>query len=498
MKSNHHDIPYDYEVAIIGAGFAGIGAGLKLKMKGHSSFIIFEKADSVGGTWRDNTYPGCACDIPSFLYSYSFIPNPNWTRSFSRQAEIYEYLKACVRNYDLEQHIRYQTEISSVVFDEAQGIWTISAKNGTSVRARMVISSAGPFNAPFIPNLKGQDRFKGETFHSLTWNHDYDLRGKKVAVIGTGASAIQFVPEIAPLVKELHLFQRTPPWIIPKLDQEITAKSQQRFKKFPWYQRFWREFIYWFLEYRGRAFFGNEKMKAIRKKEALEHLHNSIQDPVLRQKLTPDYEVGCKRVLISDNYYPTLTQNHVHLVDSGVMEVRENGVIGKDGKLIEVDAIIYGTGFYTTEFPNIFKVIGLNNRDLFEEFNVTGPEAYYGMTMNGFPNFTFMVGPNSGLGHNSIIHMIESELNYILDYLDQLQQTKAGTYFDLKKDVQRAFNEDIQAQLAKMVWSDGGCKSYYLVNNNGKNSSLWPGSTMSYRKQTKKVKLKDYVVVEAR
>jgi len=485
-----------HEIAIIGAGFAGVGAGIRLKMQGDSDFIIFERAAEVGGTWRDNTYPGCGCDIPSLLYSYSFEPKADWKWAFSRQAQILEYLKDCVKKYAIRPKIRFNTDISAVEFDEQQGFWRIEAKDGYQTTARMIVSAAGPFNAPFIPNIKGKETFEGETFHSLNWNHDYGLKGKKVAVIGTGASAIQFIPEIAPQVEKLTVYQRTPPWIMPKMDKEFTPKAKERFTKHPWYQRFWREFIYWFLEYRGKSNSGDLKMRAKRKKLSIGHLEASVSDPILKKKLTPDYEIGCKRILISDNYYPTLQRENVELIAGSASEICPRGIIDKEGNITEVDAIIYGTGFYTTKFADIFTVKGKGGRNLFEEWNKKGGEAYYGMAVNGFPNFMFMVGPNSGLGHNSIIHMMESQINYILSYVKQLRKTKkSNTYFEVKQEVQDQFNEDIQKKLADMVWSSGGCKSYYLQNMDGKNTSIWPGSTATYRQQTKKMKRKDYEVI---
>ncbi|RMG76353.1 MAG: NAD(P)/FAD-dependent oxidoreductase [Bacteroidetes bacterium] len=483
----------DYEVVIIGAGFAGIGAGIRLKMTGNDDFRIFEKAAEVGGTWRDNTYPGCGCDVPSFLYSFSFEPNPNWTRAFSRQQEIWSYMRHCVRKYDLEPHIQYNTGIEALHFDENRGIWRVKDSHGNETTAKVVISAAGPFNAAFIPEIKGRDSFRGEAFHSLHWNHDYDLRNKKVAVIGTGASAIQFVPEIAPLTDQLYIFQRTPPWIAPKPDQEFPEKTRRFFKKYPWYQRFWREVIYWTLELLGLSLYSNNLIRAYRTKVALKHLRDSIPDPELRKKLTPDYALGCKRVLISDDYYPTLLRPNVELVTESIAEITPTGIRTNDGKLRQVDAIIYGTGFYVTEFPKLFEVYGTEKRNLFEIWNQSGPEAYYGMAVSGYPGLLFMVGPNTGLGHNSIIHMMESQLNYILDYIKMVRETPEPTaFYDLKKAVQEQFNARIQKKLSKMVWSSGGCKSYYLKNRDGKNVSIWPGSTLAYRKQTKRIKRSDY------
>ncbi len=485
------------DIAIIGAGFAGIGAGIRLKESGISSFKIFEKEGEIGGTWRDNTYPGCACDIPSFLYSYSFEPNPNWSRSFSPHHEILSYLKHCVKKYKIGSHLQFKTEIKEARFDDETGLWTIRDHNGSVYTATILISAPGPLNRPRYPEINGMDSFKGESFHSMFWNHNFDFKDKKVAVIGTGASAIQFIPEIAKRVKHLTIFQRTPPWIQAKADKDIPEKSKEKFRRFPWYQKFWRELIYWVLEYRGKAQYADNKVRVNRKKRALAHLHNAISDKTLIEKLTPDYEIGCKRVLISDNYYPTLERDNVSLETNATKEITTNGVVDKTGKLHEVDAIIYGTGFHTTTFRHLYQIYGLNNRSLFEEWNEKGGEAYYGITVNGFPNLLHMVGPNTGLGHNSIIHMMESQLNYMLDYIKKLQELP-GKYLDVKKEVQEKFNENIQEQLSSMIWSSGGCTSYYLKNDDGKNTSIWPGSTVSYRKQTRKINLEDYRILESK
>jgi cation diffusion facilitator CzcD-associated flavoprotein CzcO len=485
----------EYEVAIIGAGFAGIGSGIKLSQNNYNSFIIFERKTEVGGTWRDNTYPGCACDIPSMLYSFSFEPNPSWSRAFSPHNEILAYLKNCIKKYNLNEKIRYNTEIQKTEFLKSEGKWELTTNDGLVIRAKMVISATGPLNQPFLPQIKGRDSFEGKSFHSLYWDHSYDLKDKKVAVIGTGASAIQFVPQIAPLVKKLKVFQRTAPWISPKGDKAYDEKSQARFKNIPFYQKFWREVIYYFLEHRGKSQYTNNPIREKRKQEALAHLHASISDETLRKKFTPNYELGCKRVLISDNYYPTFNRDNVDLITDVAIEIHPNGITDKTGHFHEVDAIIYGTGFVTTEYSHLYDIKGLEGRNLFKEWDNKGGEAYYGMTATGFPNFVFMVGPNSGLGHNSIIHMMESQINYILDYLKKLKKLPNHGYLDLKPDVMRSFNDKIQEELKEMVWSSGGCNSYYLKGMNGKNTSIWPGSTMKYRKETKKINIQDYNIV---
>lgn len=484
------------DVLIIGAGFAGLGAAIKLRMAGGYSFTILEREQEIGGTWRDNTYPGCACDIPSLLYSYSFAPNPDWSKAFSPQPEILNYLKNCASQWDINKDIQFNKEVISADFIADQGVWKICCSDGSNYTSRVLISAAGPFNAPFIPKIEGRDSFKGEAFHSLNWNHDYDLKGKRVALLGTGASAIQILPAIVDQVKSITVYQRTAPYIAPKNDTFNTEKTKLRFKKYPMYQRFWREMVYWFLENIGRAQYAKNSMRAKRKKDALAHLEAQIPDQLLREKLTPDYEFGCKRVLISDEYYPSFMKDNVELVAEGAHRITENSIITKSGVEREVDAIIYATGFYTTEYPNLYKMRGINGENLYDKFNKEGPEAYLGLTVAGYPNFAFIVGPNTGLGHNSIIHMMESQISYILDYLKILKSSPSDSaYLDLKPHVQRQFNEQIQERLSTMVWSDGGCTSYYLKGQNGKNTSIWPGSTVRYRRETKKVHRDDYHLI---
>lgn len=483
------------DTLIIGAGFAGIGAAIQLKKQGIKSFLVLERKSEVGGTWRDNTYPGCACDIPSFLYSYSFELNPEWSESFSPHNEILDYLKFCVKKYGIEEHIIYDTPVEEVRFDTTKGNWKIKTKTERNFEARTIISCSGPLNEPSYPEIKNREAFKEPQFHSLHWQHDLDLTNKRIAVIGTGASAIQFIPKIAETAKEITVFQRTAPWVSPKNNQIFTETAKNRFRKFPSYMRFWRELVYWLLELRGTSQYKDNKMRKWRTKEAMEHLNTQISDPVLREKLTPNYTIGCKRILISDEYYPTLTKEHVHLETDTISAFTEKGVLTQSGKEVEVDVIIYGTGFKTTTFSHIYKVIGLNNRSLFEEWNQEGGQAFKGINVNGFPNFMITVGPNTGLGHNSIIHMMESQYKYILDYLKKLSQHPPHSYFDLKIEKQKVFNTQLQKELEQMVWTTGGCQSYYLKNRAGKNTSIWPGSTMKYRKLTKKVKLSYYNIL---
>lgn len=478
---------------IIGAGLAGIGAAIRLKESGIHDFLILEKKDNAGGTWRDNTYPGCACDIPSFLYSYSFEPNPNWSQSFSPQNEILTYIKHCIDKYGIKDHLVYSTEVDEIKFNSDLGQWKVVVNQSTSFQSRTVISCSGPFNEPVIPQFKNTNIFKGERFHSLNWNHSYDLKNKNVAVIGTGASAIQFIPEIAKEVRSLTIFQRTAPWIEPKDNKKIEPVSKKKFQKYPAYQKFWREFIYWLLELRGTSQYRNNFIRSLRTKKAKQHLYNQIADQNLREKLTPPYELGCKRVLISNDYYPTLNQSHVELVTDTIESYSPSGILTTSKKEYQADAIIFGTGFKTTTFSHLYKITGLDNRSLFDEWNKNGAEAFKGTNVQGFPNLLFVVGPNTGLGHNSIIHMMESQYNMIIDYIKKLKQQPSPTaFFDVKGEKQKAFNDKIHFELKDMVWTTGGCSSYYLKNSNGKNTSIWPGSTMKFRKMTRKISLNDY------
>ena len=484
-----------YQVAIIGAGFAGIGAAIRLKKEGRQDFIILERAGGVGGTWRDNIYPGCGCDVPSHLYSYSFELNPNWSRSFSRQPEILAYIKKCAEKHDLEKYIRFNTEIINAVFDEKNGRWNLSDKQGNTISARVVISAIGPLNVPNIPAFKNQNIFKGTSFHSSEWDYDFNLNNKRVAVIGTGASAIQFVPEIAPQVKKLYLFQRTAPWVIPKMDHRYSAFSKFVFNKIPGTQRLLRELIYWLMELRGMGFFGNKLAANMATWLGKRHIRKSIKDPGLRKKVLPPYQIGCKRILPSDHYYPALERPNVELITEGIDSFQTNGIRSKTGLLREVDAIIYATGFHSSEFiHHSLKVTGRHGRQLMEEWKTTGPEAYYGITVSGYPGWLFMLGPNTGLGHTSVIHMMESQLNYIMDYLQKLEASPTPfSFLDLKPAVQKQFNEHIQNKLSGMVWASG-CKSWYQTSF-GKNTTLWPGFTVTYRKETKKVQMADYEVL---
>jgi cation diffusion facilitator CzcD-associated flavoprotein CzcO len=483
-------------VLIIGSGFAGLGMAIELKRAGMHDFVLLEKAGDVGGTWRDNTYPGCACDIHSHMYSFSFELNPRWSRMFATQPEIWEYLRRLTDKYDIGRHITFGAEVTAAHWDEQRRVWHVRTKGGDTYTARAVVFGVGALHVPNVPKLPGAERFQGTTFHSANWDHDYDLRGKRVAVIGTGASAIQFVPEIATEVAELHLFQRTPPWIVPKMDRPVRRWEQRLFQKVPAAQRLLRNGIYWMLESRAVGFTVNPKLMKPAQAIARRHLERQVPDPELRAKVTPNYTMGCKRVLISNDYYPTLARDNVQLVTDGIAEIKENSVVDSWGVEHEVDAIIYGTGFHVTDGFDHLDIVGRDGRNLVERWHQEGMETYFGMAVSGFPNLFFLLGPNTGLGHNSVVFMIESQIRYVGQCLRLLEQHGAD-WMDVRPEAQRTFYRDLQEHLTRGVWSQGGCDSWYL-DSHGVNRTIWPGFTWQYWRRTRKVRLADFELSASR
>ncbi|RZS32665.1 cation diffusion facilitator CzcD-associated flavoprotein CzcO [Herbihabitans rhizosphaerae] len=486
----------DYGTVIVGTGFSGLGMAIQLKKEGRHDFVVLEKAHDVGGTWRDNTYPGCACDIQSHMYSFSFEQNPDWTRSFSGQAEIWDYLRGVADKYDLRKHIRFGVEVTGAEWDGETATWRVATGDGRTFRARYLVSGIGGLHIPNVPALPGIEKFKGETFHSARWNHDYDLAGKRVAVVGTGASAIQFVPRIAPEVGELHLFQRTPPWVMPKPDHAMPQWSKTLFQKVPGAQRLYRNFLYWLLEVRAVGFNGHPGLLKAAQKLAELNIRRNVKDRELRRKLTPDYVMGCKRVLIANDYYPTFNRDNVHLVTDGVAEVRAHSIVDSAGVEREVDAIIYGTGFHVTDGYDYLSITGRDGRDLAKEWRTNGIHTHNGITVSGFPNLFFLLGPNTALGHNSVVFMIESQIRYVADAMKVTERNGADT-IEVRSAAQQAFNEEIQRKLENGVWTQGGCKSWYL-DAKGVNRTIWPGFTFRYWARTRKVEPSDFELVSSR
>jgi cation diffusion facilitator CzcD-associated flavoprotein CzcO len=478
----------DHPIAILGTGFAGLGLAIRLKRAGINEFVVLERADDVGGTWRDNTYPGCQCDIPSHLYSFSFAPNPNWSRLFPIQPEIWDYLRDVAQRFDLMPHIRFGHEVQGATWDEDAALWRIETAQGP-LTARFVVAGQGGLSDPAIPDLPGLERFQGPAFHSAQWDHDHELDGERVAVIGTGASSIQFIPYIQPKVGKLTLFQRTPPWVMPHPDRPIRDSEKRLFRRLPFTQKLFRAAIYAFFESRVVPFTKAPGLMKAGERIALRHMAQDVPDKELRRKLTPHYRMGCKRVLMSNTYYQALAQPNAEVVTDAIREVRERSIVTADGVEHEVDTIIFGTGFKVTDLPMADWVRGRDGRTLAEVFQGS-PEGYLGTTVAGFPNLFLLTGPNTGLGHNSIVYVLESQFNYVLSALRTLKRRGAGV-FDVKPEVQQRYNAELQEQLKGTVWNTGGCSSWYL-DRNGRNTVLWPTWTWKYRLRTRRFDAESY------
>ena len=484
----------DYQVGIIGAGFGGLVAALKLKDAGKNNFVIFERASQIGGTWRDNTYPGCACDVPSHLYSLSAAPNPEWRLKFSTQPEIFNYLKNVVTKNDLTKHIRLNTDIVEIKFIELGGFWQVTDRTGNQTTVKALISATGPLNRPVIPKFQGLEDFKGEKFHSSAWNSTCDLKGKQVAIIGTGASSIQIVPSIAADVAQLHVFQRTPAWIAPRMNRKISSFEKKVYKYAPFMQKGVREVLYWVNEFLGKAFVGNKNIHKLSEYVALQKLKKEVKDPEIRQKLTPQYKLGCKRVLVSDDYYPAFNRPNVNLITTYIEKITADSIVTKDGQIYPVDIIVFATGFEAAEVAIYTKIFDKNGQNLIDFWAKTGVEAYRGTTVSGYPNLLFMLGPNTGLGHNSVIHMMESQMTYMLQYLELLEKSGEKAYLDVKSDVQKTHNDLLQRQFEGTVW-DSGCQSWYR-NKNGRITTLYPRLTVQFRREMQKMNEADYQIVK--
>ncbi|WP_433601569.1 flavin-containing monooxygenase [Nocardia sp. CA-135953] len=467
---------------IIGSGFAGLGLAIRLSKQGRNDYLVLERGGDVGGTWRDNTYPGAACDVPSHLYSYSFALNPNWSRSFSEQGEIQQYIQGVAREYNvLDKHL-FNCDVTAARWNNATNLWHIESTKG-SFTADTVVSAVGALCEPALPDIKGINGFEGEIFHSARWNHDADLTGKRVAIIGTGASAIQIVPSIAPQVAHLDVYQRTAPWLLPRMDRPYTLPERLAFRHIPGFQRLSRAAIY---AARETQVVGLAKVPALMQAFELiakAKLQLEIRDPELRKKVTPNFRIGCKRMLISNDYYPALSRPNVDVVTDGITEVRANSIVTNDGTERETDALIVATGFHVTDSPTYNAISGKDGRTLAEVFDEVGQQGYKGSAVANFPNMFFLLGPNVGLGHTSMVYMIESQINYIADALATVDRLGLRTV-EVKRAVQDTYNKNLQGKLVKSVWSTGGCASWYL-DKHGNNTTLWPDFTFEFRRITK-------------
>ncbi|AUG80888.1 cyclohexanone monooxygenase [Kitasatospora sp. MMS16-BH015] len=478
-------------VAVIGSGFGGIGAGVRLRRAGITDFVILERAAAVGGTWRDNSYPGCACDVPSHLYSFSFAPNPEWPRAFSYQPDIRAYLEKVTDTFGVRPHLRFNAEVLEARWEDEHSRWRLTTAAGEWT-ADAVVSAAGPLADPQIPNIPGLADFPGRVFHSSRWDHDYDLRGKRVAVVGTGASAAQIIPAIQPQVGQLTVFQRTPAWVLPRADREISGLEKWLHSAVPPTGKLRRGALFALRELQVDAFVRRPGALKLVQQLAVRNIERGVRDPQLRAKLTPDYRIGCKRILLSNTYYPALAAPNTEVVAAGLSEVRGSTLVDAQGGEHEVDAIVFGTGFHVTDMPIGERVFGIGGRSLREDWK-GGMEALRGSTVHGFPNLFFVIGPNTGLGNSSMILMIESQLNYLIDALTALPATGAVAMHPTER-AQRRWNLELQHKMERTVWTTGGCRSWYL-DEGGKNTVLWPGSTSGFRRATRKVDLAEYELI---
>jgi cation diffusion facilitator CzcD-associated flavoprotein CzcO len=488
----------DLGVAILGAGFGGIAMAIELAERGREDFLILEKASDLGGTWRDNTYPGCGCDVPAHLYSYSFAQNPHWTRAYARQPEILAYLRRVAADRGVDRKIVFDSGVTEMAWDERAGRWRLVTADGRRLTARVVVLAVGGLHVPKLPVLPGLETFAGPAFHSARWRHDVGLAGRRVAVIGTGASAIQLIPEIAPQVAALTVYQRSPPWVLPRRDAAVTPAARWAYAHVPGLLRLVRAWHYWRAEAIGLGLVSKPKLMGRGQKASAAYKEREIADPDLRLKLNPFYTLGCKRMLISDDFYATMTRPNVELVTDAIREIRPGGIVAGDGRERPCDVIVFATGFHAFNAAAELMIRGRGGRTLAADWT-DGPEGYLGVAVSGYPNLFTIMGPNSGLGHNSIIFMIEAQVRYIGQCLDWLDCGRLPTV-EVRAEVQRAWNDALQRRFGRTVWQDkpGGspwqlpCMSWY-VNARGRNTTLWPGLSAEYWLVTRRPRLADYL-----
>ncbi len=481
----------DYDVIIVGTGFSGLGMGIKLKEAGNHDFIIIEKAESVAGTWRENTYPGCACDVPSHMYSFSFEQSPEWTRMYAPQQEIRSYLEHCADKYGLRSHLRLNTSAVSATWDEEAGLWRCVGEGPdgrVEMTARFAVSGIGGLHVPSKPMLDGLESFEGPVFHSAEWDHEVNLAGKRVAVVGTGASAIQFVPEIAGDVAQLDLYQRTAPWVLPKLDRAISRFERSIYRRFPALQRAYRRGIYAFLETIIVRGVNSRRFGKLFEAAGRRNLRRHVADPAKREKLMPHYEFGCKRLLMSNTYYPALGRDNAAVITDEIAQVGPRSITAADGVTREADVIIFGTGFDPQAVARAVEITGEGGVNLDEHWHKTGIQAHRGLMMSGFPNLFLLLGPNTGLGHNSVVFMIECQIRLTLQAMDAARVR--GATVAPTEAAQNSYNDHIQGELNEAVWSRS-CKSWYL-DANGRNITLWPGESFRFYRATRRIDESEY------
>lgn len=479
---------------IVGAGFTGLGAAVRLAEAGVDDIVMLERADRVGGTWRDTTYPGASCDVPSLLYSYSFVQNPAWSRTYSPAAEIYRHLEDMADRFDIRSRIKFGQEVKDLTFDEEAGVWTATTKNRKKFRARTVVLASGPLSDVSFPDIRGLDSYRGHKIHSARWDHDYDFAGKRIAVIGTGASAIQVIPELVKRAEFVKVFQRTPCWVLPRPDVPIPPAVQALFAKVPTTQQLARQALFWGHEASATALVWDTPLTSLVARLGRAHLRAQVKDPWLRRQLTPDFRPGCKRMLVSSDYYPALQRDNCKLIDWPIATLSPVGIRTSDGIEHHLDCIVFATGYDVHLTGPPFPVAGLGGRALATEW-AGGAQAYKSINVHGYPNLFVMTGPNSGPGHNSLLVYIEGQLDYAVRGITTILNEDLR-YLDVREEVQRRHNEGIQRRLTKTTWMSG-CRSWYLTKD-GFNGSMYPGFATQYLRQMKDFRYEDYQAVARR
>ncbi len=478
------------KIAIIGSGFAGLGLAIQLRRRGERDFVVLERAGDVGGTWRDNTYPGAACDIQSHLYSYSFRPNPDWSRVYATQPEIHAYLREAAVDEGVLPHIVFDAELLESTWRPDAGHWALETTAG-SFTADYVVTAAGHLSDPKLPQIPGLERFSRPMFHSAQWDHSFDPAGKRVGVIGSGASGIQVVPELAKTAEQLTVFQRSAPYIIPRVDHEYTDGQKSMFRRMPETAQALRDELYWGNEARFPQRRGIADFIAKIEATALDHLHAQVPEGELREQLTPDYMIGCKRILISNDYYPTFLRENVALETSGIVEVTETGIRTNDGE-VELDALVLCTGFEAADLPITHRIFDEHGRSMAESWT-QGGAAFACSTVAGYPNLFIMNGPNSGLGAGSIIFIIESQIRYILGALDYMAEADASV-IEITQEAQDRFIASVDARAEDTVWLNGGCHSWYVDHRYGRLTTVWPDFMHKFRREAGTFRPDEYIV----
>lgn len=483
-----------YEVIIIGSGFGGIASVYNLQKNGITDYLVLERDEALGGTWWRNSYPGAQVDVQSHLYSLSFEPY-DWSRQFAMQYEILKYTNHLLDKYNIRENALTNANVTRLEYSEEDVEWTVSLEDGRMFRAPVIINASGGLSQPNIPDFKGQDSYKGKTMHTSRWDHDFEYRDKNVAVIGSGASAIQVIPSIAPHVRNLYVFQRTPHWILPRPDRAFTNVERNTFRRFPALRKAYRNALFSRFEGRVIAFKYMTSVLKVFQKEGEAHIRKTISDPELRRKVTPDFLMGCKRVLLSSDYYQSLNRPNVHLLtrESGIETFNETGIATTDGQQIDVDLIVYATGFHAAENHVVYPIIGRNGKKIEDEWE-NGAHAYLGSTVPNFPNLFILAGPNTGTGHTSALGLIEAQLEYIMRAILHMRNERAKS-IEIRAEVEEAYNEDIQKQLKTTVWATGGCQSWYQTED-GKITTLYPNFTFIFRRDCKNFKPKDHIIVQ--